>query len=300
MIKYLILLFSGILLGQNTLSDYSLHGNVRALQSVTSISKNEMQTAVSGFLDSEKFDSVYLKFDQKGNLVLKENYLDYRGKLGLFDRTIFQFNLNNQIEKLETTLIQNGEEPRKISQQKLFYYIQNQLVRIDVFNSGRISDQFWVMNYIYDGGRLTRKDFWMEDAIFSNSKFEYRLMKVISEKTFHNDGRLGKTTTFKYDNNAKLILKSTESGNEKTEETFDYEKQNTILHKVKNNDKVLLAEYRSQNNLPREIQKFNYITQKFDVYEFKFEYDSQNNWINCLILKNQLPEFTIKRKIYYY
>ena len=57
----------------------------------------------------------------------------------------------------ETTLIQNGEEPRKISQRKIYYYLKNQLQRVDEFNSGRTSDQFWVTNWVYDRGKLKEK-----------------------------------------------------------------------------------------------------------------------------------------------
>lgn len=299
-ISIFLFLFTGITMAQQRTSDFGLTGRVKNIQSATYAYSTPAQTEVSGFLGNEKFDSISLKFDQKENLVFQENFLDYQGELGLFDRTVFQFNFNNQVEKLETTLIQNGEEPKKISQRKKFYYIQNQLVRIDEFNSGRTTDQFWVTNFIYEGGRLKKKEFWMEDEIFSVSEFENRLMKITSEKTFHNDGKPGRSIDYKYDENAKLILKSTKSGNEKTDETFEYENGKLVSHITKNNDRIILKEMFNSDELPKEIQKLNYRTQKFDLYEFKFEYDSQNNWINCLILENQTPKFTVKRKIDYY
>lgn len=291
---------AGLAYAQHLTTDFRLTGKVESLQSVTKIYTNPTKTEPSGFLDSERFDSVYMKFDKQRNLILRENFSDYRGKLGLFEQTIYQFNSQNQIEKLETTLVQNGEEPRKISQRKVFYYLKNQLIRTDEFNSGRTTNQFWVTNFIYEGGRLKRKDVWMDDEIFSKLEFENRLMKVTSEKTFHNDGKLGKTIDYKYDENAKLILKSTKSGNERTDETFEYENAKLITHTIQNNDKVILKEILNADELPKEIQKFNYTTQKFDLHQFKFEYDSQNNWINCLILENQIPKFIIKRIINYY
>ncbi len=300
MLKVFLFLLPGILLAQNNWKDFSLKGKVKSLGSVTVKADNYQLTSTSGFLDSENFDSVYLEFDSKGNLILQKNFLDYQGKLGLFDWTKFQFNHENQIEKSETTLIQNGEEPRKTSQRKTFYYIKNQLVRMDEFNAGRTSDQFWVTNYIYDGGRLKRKDFWMEDEIFSTSEFEHRLMKVTSEKTFHNDGKLGKTIIYKYDDNAKLILKSAKSGNEQTDETFEYENAKLKAHTIKNRGKIILEEFLTMDELPKEIRKFNYATQEFDLYQFQFQYDNQNNWINCVILMNQTPKLIIKRKIDYY
>jgi len=299
-IRLLVFLFSGIIFGQNNLSDFSLNGKVKNVRSVTFLIDNQNHTSVSGFLDSENFDSFFLEFDQKGDLILRENYLDYQGKLGLFDRTIYRFNFNNRIEKSETELIQNGEEPRKISQRRKFYYIQNRLVRIDEFNSGRTTDQFWVTNLIYDGGRLVRKDFWMEDAVFSRTEFTNRLYQVMSEKTFHNDGKAGKSVDYTYGENAKLILKSSQSGNENDEEAFMYENEKLKNHTEKSNGKLIFSTFFNENGLPERAEKFNYRTQKPDWYEFNFEYDFQNNWINCVILENQKPRFIIKRKISYY
>src|SRR5690606_40214402 len=176
--------------------DFQLNGNVESVQTKSDDWKNEQRTSAPGFFETENFDSVYLKFDRNGNLILRTNFLDYQGKLGLFDETKFRFNAENQIEYQETILIQNGEEPRKTSQQRIYYYIKNKLARIDEFNSGRTTDQFWVTNFIYEGGRLKRKDFWMEDKVFSYSEFAYRLMKITKEETFHNDGKPGKTIDY--------------------------------------------------------------------------------------------------------
>jgi len=297
----IFLIFIGsILSAQNHLNDFNLSGKVKHLESATYLFSDNSKTNPSGFLDSEMYDAIQLNFDRKGNLIQRENYLDYQGKLGLFDRTIYQFNFINQIEKQETTLVQNGEEPRKISQRKKFYYIQNQLVRIDEFNSGRTSDQFWVTNLVYDGGRLKKKEFWMDDEIFSVTEFENRLTKIISEKTFHNDGKLGRIINYNYGENANLILKSIKSGNEKTEESFEYRKNFLLSKTIKENDKVVLKTDFDENGLPVEVQKFNYKTQSFDLYRFKFEYDLHNNWINCVILENETPKFITKRRITYY
>src|SRR5690606_32535518 len=111
-----LVLLSGILFAQNKATDFGLWGNVESMQTVTKSYHHPSRTEVSGFLDSEMYDSISMKFDRRRNVIFRENYLDYRGKLGLFDRSILQVNANRMPEKLETTLIQNGEEPRKISQ----------------------------------------------------------------------------------------------------------------------------------------------------------------------------------------
>jgi hypothetical protein len=300
-IRILLLFCPVLLFAQLQNIDFQLNGNIESVQTKSVIWGNESQTSASGFLETEDFDSVFLKFDRKGNLILRKNFLDYQGKLGLFDQTGFQFNAENKIEFQETELIQNGEEPRKISQRKIYYYIENQLARIDEFNFGRTTNQFWATNFIYDGGRLKKKEFWMEDKIFSTTEFENRLMKVISEKTIHNDGKTGKTIQNQYDGEyAKLILKSTFSGNEKTEESFEYNDENLEKKTIRENGKIIFTEILSPDGLPSEVQKINYKTGKLDSYQFKFEFDSQKNWINCVILENQKPKFKVIRKIKYY
>lgn len=296
-----LIFFCTFLSAQNHLNDYNLKGKVRNLESTTYLFSDKSKTNPSGFLDSESFDAIKLNFDKKGNLVLRENYLDYQGKLGLFDKTVYQFNFSNQIEKQETTLIQNGEEPKKISQRIKFYYLANQLIRRDEFNSGRTTNQFWVINHIYNGSRLKKKEFWMDDEIFSTSEFEYRLQKIISEITIHNNGKKGQTINFEYDENQNLRHKTTEAGNEKTIETFNYDRHVLKERIIKNKkDEIQLKETFDSNQLPVLIEKMNYRKNSLSKYKFEFEFDARNNWINCLILEDEMPKFKIIRTINYY
>ncbi|MFV0303861.1 MAG: hypothetical protein ACK5IC_00055 [Moheibacter sp.] len=283
-------------------SDFGLIGKVESLQSVTVDYSMKIETKVSGFLDSEMFDSIYLKFDKQRSLVLRENYLNYRGKLGLFNQTEFQYNFQNQIEKLQTILIQNGEEPRRITQLKTFFYLKNNLIRIDEYNSGRTTDQNWIVNYVYNGGNITEKVFWMEDAIFSTSKFEYDYNgEILSEKSFHNNGVLGKTIQNEYNQFGQIEKKVVKSGNEMTRETFEYGtvyKSSTKITDKSGN--TLRAEIFDKRGLVKEIQKINYQTNQVDSYQFYFELDNVGNWTKCEIRKNNIPTYITNRKINYY
>lgn len=298
----LLIVLATHLLGQSRTSDFGLIGSVESLQSVTTQYYNPSITTTSGFLDSEQFDSIYLKFDRKRNLILKETFLDYRGKLGVFDRTTYQINPRNQIEKLETTLIQNGEEPRKIAQRKKFYYLNSQLIRVDEFNSGRTSDQYWVSNWVYDRGWLKEKVYWMEDEIFSKSSFEYdNNSNPIAEKTYSNNGNL--VSNKLYDNNrAGLPVKiSSHTGAEKNIETFEYGPNYLAKRQVLDaNGKVILTEIYDGNGRIAKVEKLNYKAQSIDTYEFKFELDKVNNWVNCEISLNHFPTYQIRRYIKYY
>lgn len=296
-----LLLLTGILQAQFRTTDFRLLGKVESVQSVTYAYENPSKTEVSGFLDSEQFDSVYLKFDRRRNLILHENFLDYRGKLGLFDRTILQINPSNQLEKLETTLIQNGEEPRKISQRKKFYYLRNQLVRQDEFNSGRTSDQYWVTNYLYEKGNLIAKHFWMEDELFSVDRLEYNLRNQISKETnFHNNGRSGKTVEYIYSDGVST-KKITTSGNEKTIESFIYNDGLLSGYElIEKSGRLLEAKTYNRDGLIKSVKKFNHLSQSIDNYDFKYKKDRENNWVFCEISKNSLPVYLVKRKINYF
>jgi hypothetical protein len=297
-----LLFLSGILFSQSKATDFGLWGNVESMQSVTKSFRNPSLTEVSGFLDSEMYDSISLKFDRRRNVIFRENYLDYRGKLGLFDRTILQVNANRMPEKLETTLIQNGEEPRKISQRKIYYYKGAQLIRMDEFNSGRTSDQFWVTNYVYKGTQLVEKVVWMEDEIFTRVKMEYNDRNRLSaEKSFSNNGQLGKKLEFEFNSSGDLTKKVTHLGNEKTFESFLYDNDLKKKYLVTDSSgKVLHEEIYHDLGWISQVHKKNSHQNSEDFYEFEYKIDSMNNWTECIIRKNQIPEFKIIRKIKYY
>lgn len=301
-IRLLFFLLSGILFAQNKTFDFGLLGNVESMQSITKSYQNPNSTEVSGFLDSEMYDSIFMKFDRRRNVVLRENFLDYRGKLGLFNRTTLQLNSNRMIEKLETTLIQNGEEPRKISQRKIYYYFGTELIRMDEFNSGRTSDQFWVNNSIYSDKKLAQKVIWMEDEIFSRVEYSYDLrQRLQTEKSFSNNGKLGKRMDFEYDTSGNLIKKIIQVGNEKTIEAFVFDDdRKTSFQLLDKLGKILHQENYNESGWIKSLQKLNHRTQQIDLYEFDYRTDEMNNWTSCTIRKNQIPEFSIERKIKYY
>lgn len=297
-----LLFLSGFGFSQYRTSDYELIGNVESLSSVTKIYNNPSKTGVSGFLDSEQFDSIYLKFNQAKYLTVRENFLDYRGKLGIFDRTTYQYNASRQIEKQETSLIQNGEEPRKVSQRKIFYYLKNRLIRVDEFNSGRTSDQYWVANSVYTNNRLKEKVFWMDDAIFSTTFYEFDdNYNAVSEKTVSNNGQQGLNIIYQnnYAGEPEKIIQRT--GNKESVKMIEYGLNYLaqITEKDENGNIVKLTKFYPNGRI-FEVQKFNLNNKKIDVYRFEYEYDLNNNWTNCIVSKNQISVYIISRKIRYF
>lgn len=297
----ILLLLFGICLSQFRAADFELIGNVESLSSVTRPYGNPTKTVASGFLDSKEFDSVYLKFDQAKYLKSNENFLDYRGKIGIFDRTTYQYNAARQIEKQETVLIQNGEEPRKISHKKTFYYLKNQLIRTDEFNSGRTTDQYWIANFVYENDRLKKKIFWMEDAIFSRAEYEFdENYNPVSEKAFSNNGSVGLFTSYKNDKTGMPVRINRETHNSTTEEIIEYKGFYPLKKTFKENGKIIEIEHYNSSGRIFEVEKINYQSNKFDLYHFDYQLDSNNNWIQCIISKNGQAIYQIDRKINYY
>lgn len=301
-ITSMAIFFSVGLFAQKSTASLGLVGKVKSLHSVTRPLANPSITEPSGFLDSERFDSIALTFDAYQHLILEENFLDYRGKLGIFDRTVYWYNPQHKIEKLETTLIQNGEEPRKISQRKIFYYINKRLVRMDEFNSGRTTDQHWVVNSVYENDQLQEKVFWMDDAVFSRSEFKMTPYNdVLSETSFYNDGRMGRSVNYSYypDGLLAKITSKTAHGNET--ETFEYHAVYVKKHlKTDQHGQLLFTEFYDENGRLTEIRKYNYRTKDFDVFNFQFVYDHHNNWTSCDISKNNQLHYRITRTISYF
>lgn len=289
------------ILAQQTRGEFDLRGSVKEIRSTTYPSVNLNSTEVSGFLDSELYNSIYLKFDPVGKILLRENYLDYRGKLGLYDRSEFFYNSIGKLEKLETQLIQNGEEPKKISQRKIYYYIANQMVRWDEFNFGKTNSQQWVVNSEYNRHLLSKRIYWMEDEIFSYTQYQYDSQENLQlETTFHNDGRKGLVVEYSYKNN--LIRKKMKLlGNEKEIQTFIYDKDQLIRTELSNQSGIISEiKFYDQQGFLYKLHKFNHTTQQEDIFQFQYEIDPYNNWIACKILKNNHHEFTIQRTITYF
>lgn len=298
-LKFLLLPF--VISAQFKTTDFELTGKVKSVQSVCRPYYNSGKTAVSGFLGHEDYDSVFLSFDKRRNLVLRENYLDYKGKLGIFDRTINQINPSNLIEKSEITLIQNDEEPRKIAQRKRYYYLKNQLIRMDEFNSGRTSDQNWTANSVYKNGVLSEKIYWMDDAVFSTEKFEFdKNYNPVSKKTFSNNGTAGLQIDYQNDKSGMPINTISQSTGLKTEEIIDYKGFYPSKITFKNGSEITKTVFYNPAGRVFEVDRINYQNQNIDIFKFEYEFDSENNWIRCEISKNGQKAFVISRTISYY
>lgn len=299
--KYIFFLLSIASWAQISLKDYNLNGNVKSLKSTTyAIDKGYWE--VSGFLDSEYFNQIELNFNYLGNIISKVQYLDYRGKLGIYDQTFYQYNSQNQLEKQKTILIQNQEEPERISQQKKYYYLGGQLIRMDELNLGLNNNQKWIFNYLYKNQKLTEKHTWMEDQIFSKTLFKYDFTNQLAEtKDYTNNGKEIKRIVVTLDRGQQTKTVETSYGNETIIETYYYKNQNLLAYQKTNEaetlfEKIEFNEYQLINSVKKRKNNQNQLIN----FEFEYIYDKHNNWIECVITINHIPEYKIKRLITYF
>lgn len=299
--KYLFLLLSIISWAQISQKDFHLKGKIKTLKSTTYAIENG-NWEVSGFLDSEYFNQVELDFNHLGNIISKTQYLDYRGKLGIFDQTFYQYNPQNQLVKQKTILIQNQEEPQRFSQIKKFYYLNSQIIRIDEFNLGLNNDQTWTFNYLYQNQNLIEKHTWMEDQIFSKTIYKYDITNQLYQTIdYTNHGKEMKKIEESFDKNNQVKTVQTSYGNQKFIETIHYKNPKRIVYEKTNEFGVLLnqKEY-NKYQLINLVKKRENSQDQFINFEFQYDYDKYENWVECIISVNHIPKYKIKRLITYF
>ena len=103
---------------KTTLADFNLKGKVEKIIS-TATEANGNSTTLP-FYENEYYDQVSLEFNPKGLLTKRTNYLDYRGKLAVYNYVNYDYNNANLIDKQTNVVINNGEDPKRTASDKKF------------------------------------------------------------------------------------------------------------------------------------------------------------------------------------
>ena len=82
---------------KTTLADFNLKGKVEKIIS-TATEVNGDSTTLP-FYENEYYDQVSLEFNPKGLLTKRTNYLDYRGKLAVYNYVNYDYNNYNVISR---------------------------------------------------------------------------------------------------------------------------------------------------------------------------------------------------------
>lgn len=284
---------------KTTLADFNLKGKIEKIISTATDAKGN--TATLPFLENEFYNQVSLEFNQKGLLTKRTNYLDYQGKLAVYNYVNYDYNNANLIDKQTNTVINNGEDPKRIASDKTFVYDnKNRLINLTEKIEGKSSKSSYetIFNYSNKLDKITTK---VEGATISENNLTYNKngLLVLDEMTSF-DGKKGRKSYYIYDketpvfqeeiagNSSKIMF--FENGNISKLQSFDVDKKLAYQ-----------ADFDSKNEIVNfKKQSFRSGQTILTSYHVSYEYDSKNNWIKASISTNEELKYVVKRTISYY
>ena len=284
---------------KTTLADFNLKGKVEKVTSTATDAKGN--TTTLPFLENEFYNQISLEFNQKGLLTKRTNYLDYQGKLAVYNYVNYDYNNSNFIDKQTNTVINNGEDPKRIASDKTFVYDnKNRLINLTENIEGKSSKSSYetIFNYSNKLDKITTK---VEGSTISGNNLTYNKngLLVLDEMTSF-DGKKGRKSYYIYDketpifqeeiagNSSKIMF--FENGNISKLQSFDANK--TLAYQ---------ADFDSKNEIVNfKKQSFRNGQTVLTSYQVSYEYDSKNNWIKASISTNGDLKYIVKRTINYY
>ena len=284
---------------KTTLAEFNLKGKVEKITS-TATEANGNSTTLP-FYENEYYDQVSLEFNQKGLLAKRTNYLDYRGKLAVYNYVNYDYNNANLIDKQTNVVINNGEDPKRIASDKKFVYDNNnRLINLTEKIEGKSSKSSYETVFSYSN-KLDKIITKVEGSTISENSLTYNKngLLVLDEMTSF-DGKKGRKSYYIYD--GKMPVYNEEiAGNSSKILFFD----NGNISKLQSFDNNKMLAYQADFDSRNEI--INFKKQSFrngqtvlTSYQVSYEYDSKNNWIKASITTNGALKYIVKRTITYY
>ncbi len=284
---------------KTTLADFNLKGKVEKVTSNATNAKGN--TTTLPFLENEFYNQISLEFNSKGLLTKRTNYLDYQGKLAVYNYVNYDYNNSNLIDKQTNTVINNGEDPKRVASDKNFVYDnKNQLINLTEKIEGKSSKSNYetIFNYSNKLNKITTK---VEGSTISENNLTYNKngLLVLDEMTSF-DGKKGRKSYYIYDketpifqeeiagNSSKIMF--FENGNISKLQSFDANK--TLAYQADFDSKNEIVNFKKQSFRNGQIV--------LTSYQVSYEYDSKNNWIKASISTNGELKYVVKRTINYY
>ena len=284
---------------KTTLADFNLKGKVEKIIS-TATEVNGNSTTLP-FYENEYYDQVSLEFNPKGLLTKRTNYLDYRGKLAVYNYVNYDYNNSNFIDKQTNTVINNGEDPKRIASDKTFVYDnKNRLINLTENIEGKSSKSSYetIFNYSNKLDKITTK---VEGSTISGNNLTYNKngLLVLDEMTSF-DGKKGRKSYFIYDNETPVFLEEIAGNSSKIMFL-----ENGNISKLQSFDANKKLDYQADFDSRKQIIHFKKQSFKngetiLTSYQVTYEYDAKNNWTKASISSNNTPKFVVKRVIHYY
>ena len=284
---------------KTTLDDFNLKGKVEKIVSTATDSQGNSTTLP--FYENEFYNQILLEFNNKGNLTKRTNYLDYRGKLAVYNFVNYNYNNSNIIDKQTNTVINNGEDPKRIASDKTFGYdSQNRLIKLEEKIEGKSSKSNYetVFNYSDKLNKITTK---VEGSTISENNLTYNKNGyLVLEETSSFDGKKGRKSYYVYDGKTPTFREDV-VGNTSKISFFE----NGNISKIQVFDANKKLEYQADLNSKNEITNFKKQSFKngqsvLSTYQVAYDYDAKGNWIKANVTSDSGLKFIVNRTISYY
>jgi len=282
-----------------SLSDFHLNGKVKNI--LTTAKNINGEYATLPFFENELYNQILLEFNRYGLLDKQTNYLDYSGRLGVYSFVDYVYKDSKLLVGEKKTIINNGEDPKRIASDKKYIYANNNLVGlVEVLKNKSSSITNYETNFEYSN-QLNKIVTKIEGKIISENNLTYNKngLLVLNELTSF-DGRKGNKTFFIYENDEPIFQQKI-GGNINTVTFFDKNSLSKIQSFDSNKDLVYEASFNARNEI-ESIKKQYFKNGKsfLSDYEIKYSYDKLNNWILADVYEGSKLKYTINREINYY
>ena len=284
---------------KTTLADFNLKGKVEKVTSTATDAKGN--TTTLPFLENEFYNQISLEFNQKGLLTKRTNYLDYQGKLAVYNYVNYDYNNSNFIDKQTNTVINNGEDPKRIASDKTFVYDnKNRLINLTEKIEGKSSKSSYetIFNYSNKLDKITTK---VEGTLISENNLTYNKKNLlVLDETSSFDGKKGRKSYYIYDGKTPVFSEEI-AGNSSKIMFFENRNISKLQSFDANKTLAYQADFDSKNEIVNfKKQSFRNGQTVLTSYQVSYEYDSKNNWIKASISTNGDLKYVVKRTISYY
>lgn len=208
-------------------------------------------------------------------VVSKQTWANADYNKGVYLETLTFYNTYLQSKKN-----QDGEY---ITEDKYFYNIDNQVIRIETLHHN--SEQTEAVKFYYQNGKLSSKEFYMNDKLITKTIFTYdnngrlssetekslknELVSMVNYSNYVNDNTYTKSSVDYKDNkvlqkmveyyvNGLVSLEESEMYNLKSTRKLIYSTNRRLVKEIINNDEMNVYSYKfDENGNPTKIFKMN-------------------------------------------
>ena len=279
--------------------DFNLNGNIKQVTSTAKDANGNFATIP--FLENEFYNQIVLEFNSKGNLTKRTNNLDYRGKIGVYSFTEYQYNSSQLPTEIKTTVLNNGEDPKRVSSLKKYTYNSNDQIN-DFQETVKSKTSSTAYQTLFKYSNLLENVQNKVDGTTSGEvKYTYnKAGKLIKQETIGFDGKSGLKKYFIYDGATPIYEEVNNNGNKQ----MTFINQDNSVSKFQqfdqNQNLKLELNFDQTNNITEaKVQTFQAGKPILNTYQIKYNYDSKNNWTTANVYTKGDLKYVVTRDISY-